>query len=77
MLKMAKSHQVITISHLPQIAAKGHKHYFVYKDNSAEKSVSKIKLLGKEERVVEIAKMIGGEQPSETAMKSAEELLVS
>ncbi len=77
MLKMAKSHQVITISHLPQIAAKGHKHYFVYKDNSAEKSVSKIKLLSKEERVIEIAKMIGGEQPSESAMKSAEELLVS
>jgi len=77
MLKMAKSHQVITISHLPQIAAKGHKHYFVYKDNSAEKSVSKIKLLSKEDRVIEIAKMIGGEQPSESARKSAEELLVS
>ena len=56
MLKMSENHQVITISHLPQIAAKGHQHYFVYKDNSAEKSVSKIKLLSNDERSFEIAK---------------------
>jgi len=75
MQKMAKNHQVITISHLPQIAAKGDQHYFVYKDNSAEKSVSKIKLLDKEERSLEIAKMIGGENPSNSAIQSAKELL--
>jgi len=75
MQKMAKNHQVITISHLPQIAAKGHQHYFVYKDNSAEKSVSKIKLLNEKERSLEIAKMIGGENPSESAIQSAKELL--
>ncbi|MGJ3235432.1 DNA repair protein RecN [Marivirga sp.] len=75
MQKMAENHQVITISHLPQIAAKGHQHYFVYKDNTADKSVSKIKLLDESERSLEIAKMIGGENPSESAIKSAKELL--
>ncbi|WP_340153361.1 DNA repair protein RecN [uncultured Marivirga sp.] len=75
MQKMAENHQVITISHLPQIAAKGHQHYFVYKDNTAEKSVSKIKLLDESERSLEIAKMIGGENPSESAIQSAKELL--
>src|SRR5690606_36422416 len=48
MQEIAKKHQVICISHLPQVAAKGEKHYFVYKDNSAEKTISKIKLLSKE-----------------------------
>lgn len=75
MQRMAKNHQLITISHLPQIAAKGDDHYFVYKDNTQDKSVSKIKLLNKEERIVEIGKMIGGEQASASALKSAEELL--
>lgn len=75
MRKMAENHQVITISHLPQIAAKGHQHYYVYKDNTAEKSVSKIKLLEDSERSLEIAKMIGGENPSESAIQSAKELL--
>ncbi|GAA5029297.1 DNA repair protein RecN [Marivirga lumbricoides] len=75
MQRMAASHQVITISHLPQIAAKGKHHYFVYKDNSADKSVSKVKLLSEEERSLEIAKMIGGDKPSESAIQSARELL--
>lgn len=75
MREMSQKHQVITISHLPQIAAKGNHHYFVYKDNSAEKSVSKIKLLAETERQVEIAKMIGGDNPSDSAIESAKELL--
>lgn len=75
MQKMAENHQVITISHLPQIAAKGHQHYFVFKDNTADKSVSKIKLLDESERSMEIAKMIGGENPSQSAIQSAKELL--
>ncbi|MBK6263922.1 DNA repair protein RecN [Marivirga sp. S37H4] len=77
MQRMAANHQVITISHLPQIAAKGAHHYFVYKDNSADKSVSKVKLLSSDERSVEIAKMIGGDNPSESALQSARELLVN
>lgn len=75
MKQMAKSHQVIAISHLPQIAAQGDSHYFVYKDNSSERAVSKIRKLTSEERVKEIAQMIGGEKPSDTAIRSAKELL--
>ncbi len=75
MQKIAEKHQVICISHLPQVAAKGEKHYFVYKDNSAKKTVSKIKLLNEEERLLEIATMISGSNPSTTAYENARELL--
>ncbi len=72
---IAKNHQVICISHLPQVAAKGEKHYFVYKDNSTERTISKIRLLSPQEREIEIAKMIAGSNPSATAFESARELL--
>ena len=75
MQEIAKNHQVICISHLPQVAAKGDLHYFVFKDNSAERTVSKIRLLSPEERETEIAKMIAGANPSATAFESARELL--
>src|SRR5690606_1378480 len=75
MKEMASSHQLIAISHLPQIAARGQAHYFVYKDNSAKKTVSNIKLLDETERVEEIAKMIGGNKPSKVALENAQELL--
>jgi DNA repair protein RecN (Recombination protein N) len=77
MKTMSKGHQLITISHLPQIAAKGNAHYFVYKDNSAKKTISNIKLLTAEERIEEIAKMIGGSRPSKIALENAQELLAS
>jgi len=75
MKEMAKNHQVISISHLPQFAAGGDSHYFVYKDHSTDRTVSKIKKLENEDRVIEIAKMIGGENPANAAMESAKELL--
>ncbi len=75
MKSMAENHQVISISHLPQFAAGGDAHYFVYKDHSSDRSVSKIKKLEKEDRVLEIAKMIGGENPASAAVESAKELL--
>lgn len=75
MQKMAEKHQLITISHLPQIAAKGKNHFFVYKDNSAEKTASNIRILSEEERLTEIARMIAGENPSPTAYESARELI--
>lgn len=77
MQQIAKKHQVICISHLPQVAAKGEQHYFVYKDNSQAKTISKIKLLNPEERLTEIAKMIGGTTPSPSAFESAKELLAN
>jgi DNA repair protein RecN (Recombination protein N) len=75
MKAMSRKHQIISISHLPQIAARGDAHYFVYKDNSAAKTVSAIKLLSQKERVEEIAKMIGGANPSRVALQNAQELL--
>jgi DNA repair protein RecN (Recombination protein N) len=75
MREMARNHQVIAISHLPQVAAKGDAHYFVYKDNSSVKAVSKIKKLNNEERIEQIARMIGGNNPSSIAFENAKELL--
>lgn len=77
MQEIAKKHQVICISHLPQVAAKGENHYFVYKDNSAERTISKIRLLSRKERETEIAKMLAGSNPSATAFESARELLIN
>jgi DNA repair protein RecN (Recombination protein N) len=72
---MAKRHQLITISHLPQIAAKADAHYFVYKDNTSSKTISNIKKLSEKDRIEEIAKMIGGDTPSKIALENAKELL--
>ena len=72
---MASAHQVIAISHLPQFAARGDRHYFVYKDNSSERTISKIKQLEENERILEIAKMIDGDNPSQNAMQSARDLV--
>ncbi len=76
MQQMAKNHQVIAISHLPQIAAKGDTHYFVYKDNTTDRAISSIKELTLDESTEAIAKMIGGDNPSESAYESARELMV-
>jgi DNA repair protein RecN (Recombination protein N) len=60
--QMSKGHQLIAITHLPQIAAAGVSHWYVYKDHAGEKTVSSLRELKGEERVDEIAKMIGGQQ---------------
>ena len=72
---MAQNHQVIAISHLPQIAAKGETHYFVYKDNASDRAISSIRKLTGEQSTEAIAKMIGGDNPSESAYVSAKELM--
>jgi len=75
MKKMSDRHQLVVITHLPQMASNGHAHYYVYKDNSTDRTISRIKQLNHEERVHEIAQMIGGAKPSATAYESAKELL--
>ncbi len=77
MEQLADNLQVITITHLPQIAGKGNSHYFVYKDDSSATTYTRIKQLNKEERVVEIAKMLSGDKPGESALQNARELLGS
>lgn len=72
---MGKSMQVITITHLPQMASKGINHLFVYKSDTKDKTISSIKTLTPDERVAEIAKMLSTGIPTETALKNAKELL--
>lgn len=72
---MGQSMQVISITHLPQIASKGHQHLFVYKADTKDKTISNIKTLNKQERIEEIAKMLSTGKPTASAIKNAEELL--
>lgn len=74
---LAKYHQVICITHQPQVAARGAKHFFVYKDagDGKRRITTKVRTLESSERVEAIARMIGGEQPGEAAMQHARELV--
>ncbi|WP_183578964.1 DNA repair protein RecN [Mucilaginibacter sp. X5P1] len=72
---LAGNLQVITITHLPQIASKGQSHYFVYKDDEGAITNTRIKQLNEQERVLEIAKMLSGDKPGESALQNARELL--
>jgi len=73
--EMSQNHQVIAISHLPQFAAKGHHHYYVYKESDQATTSSGIRKLDGTERVEAVAKMLGGNNPSEVAIANAKELL--
>jgi DNA repair protein RecN (Recombination protein N) len=75
MEQLAGNLQVITITHLPQIASKGNSHYFVYKDDEAATTYTRIKQLDANERILEIAKMLSGDKPGESALQNARELL--
>lgn len=75
MERLAQNLQVITITHLPQIASKGSSHYFIYKDDSLATTYTRIKPLTNNERVLEIAKMLSGDNPGESALQNARELL--
>ncbi|MFL5762898.1 MAG: DNA repair protein RecN [Bacteroidia bacterium] len=74
---MSKGMQVITITHLPQIASKGESHLFVYKEDKGGKTYSNIRKLNAEERVQEIAKMLSTGTPTAAAISNAKELLKS
>jgi DNA repair protein RecN (Recombination protein N) len=69
--------QIINITHLPQIAAKGDAHFMVYKYEEGGKTFTSIKQLAGNERVEELAKMVGGENLTDTTLKTAQELLKS
>ncbi|SNR30645.1 DNA repair protein RecN [Lutibacter flavus] len=75
MQKMSANMQVITITHLPQIAAKGQQHYKVYKQDLNNNIVTQLKKLSKNERINEIAEMLSGKNISSTAIEHAKELL--
>ncbi|HNU60248.1 MAG TPA: DNA repair protein RecN [Aquaticitalea sp.] len=75
MLEMSKSMQVFAITHLPQIAAKGHSHYKVYKEDVNDVTQTKLMKLDYDARIAEIAQMLGGKDLSSSAIAHAKELL--
>ena len=77
MQQLADKHQVIAITHLPQIAARGHQHYLVYKQVVDNQTYTNIKTLNMQEREQMIATMMSGENRTETTVATARELLKS
>lgn len=75
MKEMSRRMQVISISHLPQIAAAGNCHFKVYKEDRGDNTISQIRLLSKEERIREIAGMISGSEITAAALETARNLL--
>lgn len=75
MQKMAQRRQLLVITHLPQIAAKGNSHYLVYKEVEGNTSRTKVTLLDAQTRAIEIAKMMSGEKWGEATLKAAQELI--
>lgn len=73
--QMSKKHQIINITHSPQIAAKADFHFFVYKNSDKNKTFTNITLLDKEGQITELAKMLSGDPPTEGAIKNAKELI--
>ncbi|WP_316805096.1 DNA repair protein RecN [Pedobacter nototheniae] len=73
--ELGENMQVISITHLPQIAAKGNSHYFVHKNETAGKTTTGIRKLKQEERIEAIAEMLSGKNPGASAIENAKELL--
>jgi DNA repair protein RecN (Recombination protein N) len=74
--QLADYHQVICITHQPQVAARGSQHFFVYKEPGTNGRINtRVRTLAGEDRVLAIARMIGGEQPSKAAVENAKELV--
>jgi DNA repair protein RecN (Recombination protein N) len=75
--QLGQNRQVLCITHQPQIAAKGHTHLYVYKEQKGTETQTHLKNLSNEDRVLHIARMIGGDPPSKTAMSNAQELMTN
>lgn len=72
---LANKHQVVSITHTPQIAVKADAHYFVYKKVKGDRTVTNVKLLEAQERIKAVATMLSGSPPSDSAIENAKELL--
>ncbi len=75
MQALSQSHQLISITHQPQIAAKATAHYFVYKAIRENKITTSIRLLTNDERITTIAQMLSGEKPTAAALENAREMM--
>lgn len=74
---MSLDRQVLSITHLPQVAAGGNQHFYVYKEDTKDTTETKIKELSSDERLIEIAKMLSGKETTSAAMDNARELLLN
>ncbi|MEO6732188.1 MAG: DNA repair protein RecN [Ferruginibacter sp.] len=74
---LAEAHQLISITHQPQIAARANAHYFVYKSVRENKITTSIRLLNNDERITTIAQMLSGEKPTVAALANAKEMVGS
>ncbi len=75
MEELANSHQLIAITHQPQIAARANQHLYVYKQEASGSITTSIRVLDEQERIQTIAKMLAGENPSEAVLASAREMM--
>lgn len=75
MKELSSAHQLISITHQPQIAAKADAHYFVYKAIEKDTIVTSIRLLSNDERITTIAQMLSGEKPTAAALQNAREMV--
>ena len=73
--EISQDHQLIAITHLPQIAAKAEKHFFIYKNDDEEKTETKIASLNTEQHIEAIARMLSGEKVSEESLSNARSLI--
>ena len=73
--KIALDHQIVCITHLPQIAAAGSSNYRIYKDSDDTSTYTHVESLSEEEKTREIARLLGGDNITDTTLKSAEELI--
>ncbi len=72
---LANKHQLICITHSPQVSARAVQHLFVYKEETKSRTITHVKVLSKKERILEIAKMLSGDPPSSFALDNAKDLL--
>ncbi len=77
MQEMSSDRQVLSITHLPQVAAGGNQHFYVFKEDTKDTTETKIKELSSDERLIEIAKMLSGKETTSAAMENARELLLN
>ena len=75
MYEMSETMQIFSITHLPQVASKGNFHFKVYKEDSENETHTNMRKLSREERVVELAEMLGGKDLSDSALAHAKQLL--
>ena len=73
--QLGQSHQILCVTHLPQVAAQGNHHLKVSKTQSGDKTISQVQALGRTERVEEVARMLGGATITDTTRRHARELL--